>query len=112
MSEENRNVLELIQMAFKLERRKWAPIFTILSLLMTGGATVGASYIRWHDSNRDSMAHEVEQDKEIVAVRSEVTQIKLDVARLSSDVKLLVRSMQDDQTNAKEFREFVRERLK
>ena len=88
------------------------PIVAAISAMGGGLITAGATFINWHDKNRDSAAHEIKQDQDIVAIRTDVDQTKSQVSQLSSDVKLLVRSMQDDQTNAKEFREFVRERWK
>jgi hypothetical protein len=97
---------------FKRERKKMIPIVAAISAMGGGLITAGATFINWHDKNRDSAAHEIKQDQDIVAIRTDVDQTKSQVSQLSSDVKLLVRSMQDDQTNAKEFREFVRERWK
>ena len=112
MSEENRNALELIQMAFKHERRKWAPIFAILGFLMTGGATIGASYIKWHDSDRDKVAHEVKQDQDIVAIRADVDKLR----GLPDKIDQLIERMNADAINQKEFRsdirDFVRSRMK
>ena len=87
-------------------------IVAAISAMGGGLITAGATFINWHDRNRDSMAHEIKQNEDIVTLRTDVDATKAEVSQLSSDVKLLVRSMQDDQTNAKEFREFVRERLK
>jgi hypothetical protein len=97
---------------FKRERKKMIPIVAAISAMGGGLITAGATFINWHDKNRDNAAHEIKQDQDIVAIRTDVDQTKSQVSQLSSDVKLLVRSMQDDRTNAKEFREFVRERLK
>jgi len=109
MSEQDLSTLLTL---FKRERKKMIPIVAAISAMGGGLITAGATFINWHDRNRDNAAHEIKQDEDIVALKTESEATKSQVLQLSSDVKLLVRSMQDDQTNAKEFREFVRERLK
>lgn len=97
---------------FKRERKKMIPIVAAISAMGGGLITAGATFINWHDRGRDSAAHEIKQDQDIVAIQTDVDQLK----GLSRKLDSLMQRVEADAVNQREFRgevrEFVRSRMK
>ena len=102
------NDLSTLLALFKRERKKMIPIVAAISAMGGGLVTAGATFINWHDKSRDSAAHEIKQDEQIVAIQGDVKQLK----GLSSDVKLLTQTVESEAAANREFRAAVLRNLK